>query len=177
MAGLDTLQPGLWVPAIAPYCMQQASAVAANFARGVRFVAPKSMTITKVGICLTVAATADDPLDVGIFKPQGGGSQAINLLGSTGALNGILNGALGNKILNLTAPVGLVGGQVYYAAAGCGAVGGTVAQLLGTASSCGTLFGTSVPFMEMITIPAFPLPASYPTPGAPGSAPIIALLQ
>lgn len=176
MAGLDTLQPGLWVPAIAPYCMQQASAVAANFARGVRFVAPKSMTITKVGICLTVAATVDDPVDVGIYQWAGSG-QAINRLGSTGALNGILNAAPGNKILNLLAPVALVGGQVYYAAAGCGTVGGTAAQLAGVASSCGTLFGSSVPLMEMITMGGFPLPASYPTPGAPGSAPIIALLQ
>jgi len=171
--GVDSLQAGLWVPAGAPQCAQGALAITPNRMYAVRFVCPRSMTITKIGFCVVVAASVNDACDAGIFSGDG----AI-LLGSAGSTLGKLNGAVGMQTLTLQAPVSLVAGQVYYAA-WAGAVGGTsvqTAQFI-VPAVLDLPFGTAPPNIEAaMKDPGIPIvaPMGVSTTGV-GQGPILAL--
>jgi hypothetical protein len=171
-AGLDTGQPGLWVlyPPI-----NASGGLTANRAYMTRFMCPRAMTITKIAFCLTTAATADDPCDVGIYSP----TNPLTRLVSAGSQSGLLNSALGVKQVTIT-PISLTAGQVYYAAFAVGAIGGTSAQIVMNAmnSSFMAAFGSVPPNLEQtFNNTSFPLPASLASGGGITSAPAYALLQ
>jgi len=136
------------------------------------------MTITKMAFFVMNAATADDACDAGIYGVSG---SAVNLMGSSGSTLGKLN-SVGQKIVNLQAPVALVAGQIYYAAFAAGAFGGTGANLQ---MSCPHPFlsqmfvtGQSVPNVEQSFNNAnFPLAAAPAVSGPISCAPILALIQ
>jgi hypothetical protein len=177
MSGIDSLQNGLWVPPGAPYCAQVSGQASANQARVVRFVCPRSMTITKMAFFVNTAASVDDSCDVGIYDAAGA---TINRLGSSGSVSGQLT-TTGQKTITLTAGVALSQNQVYYAAFAYGAVGGTGAYFqvspLNTNLILFTMFGTGSPQLEAGTVnSSFPLPTALVPTGY--YAPLImALIQ
>lgn len=172
--GIDAGQAGLYAPASAPFCASAQALCVANRSEYVRFVCPKSQTITKVSFCVYTAATADDPCDVGIFS-------GTTLLGSSGPTTGKLN-VQGQSVVNLAAGVPLIGGQVYHAAFAYGPVGGTAATLLKTvltasgAAQLAALFGASPPQLEQGYWGRYPLASGGFIAGL-DRAPIMALLQ
>jgi hypothetical protein len=171
--GIDNAQLGLWVPAGAPFVAQSALAITPNRMYVVRFVSPKSITISKICFCVAVLASVNDACDAGIFSGDG-----ATLLGSAGSTLGKLNGALGLQTLNLQAPVSLAAGQIYYAA-WAGAVGGTsvqTTQFVTRADMC-LPFGTAPPNIEAaVKDPGIPIaaPMSVNAAGV-GQGPILAL--
>lgn len=173
MIGVDGKQPGLWVPAGAPWGGSAPSALVANRVSLCRFACPRSMTITKIAFFVITAAGVDDPCDVGIYDS----ATSPNRLGSSGSVAGRLN-ATGQKIVPLNAPVALVKDQVYYAAFGVGAIGGSAAALQQTTSNsaiCG-FFGTTPPNVEIGLASGFPLPPAVTVTGLI-NVPIFALIQ
>lgn len=177
MAGIDTLQPGLWVPPGAPFCAQGSVQGISGRGWAIRFVCPKSLTITKIAFFVTTAATADDPCDVGIYDGLG---SLPNRLGSSGSVSGLLN-STGKKQANLSAGVPLTRGQIYYASFAYGTPGGTPANLQMIAVNNPvvlTLFGSQFPYIEHAYNNAMcPLPPTFTVPGQTTNAPILALLQ
>ena len=175
--GIDSLQPGLWVPAGAPF-VQQLSLGLGVVNRGYfcRFVCPRALSISKISFVLNVAATADDPCQAGIYSADGS-----TLLGASAQLTGLLNSATGPKQASLLAPAQLSPNTLYYAVLSTGAVGGTAAQVVATSMSgfMPAAFGTTVPFLEQsVRDNVFPLPASV-TAGFSqnaGAVPIMGLL-
>jgi hypothetical protein len=168
--GVDSGQAGLYVPYPIP---NGTGGLIANRGYVVRFVAPRSMPISKIAFYVATAATADDPCDVGIY------SGAAARLGSSGSQSGLLN-SLGLKTVTLLALVNLIAGQTYYAAFACGPVGGTVVALTVTVISpnLGNAFGALAPNIEQsFNNAAFPLPATFATTGAITSCPALALIQ
>jgi len=172
--GVDHGQPGFYAPALGPFAAQGSGGLLANRGYLIRVVCPKGQTISKIGFVVTTAASVDDACDVGIYDSGG------NRLGSAGSTSGRLN-STGAKTVNLTAPVALTQGTVYYAAFAYGAVGGTVASLVVTSVANSLLFqmfGGGAPAMEQsFNNAAFPLPAVFGTSGGITSAPILALQQ
>jgi hypothetical protein len=174
--GTDPGQAGLYVPSDAPYCPIASVALTASRAMIVRFVAPKSLSITKAAISVSVIASANDNCDVAILD-----STLTKLLGGSGSIAGKLN-ALGVQVINLVVPVSLVGGAVYYAAFSSGPQGGTPASLnmtnIPTLGSPSQMFGAGAPFIEQsFQSGVFPLAVPI-TPGGPiTNCPILALLQ
>jgi hypothetical protein len=173
--GVDSLQPGLWVPAGAPACCQILLTPLANRAYVARFVCPRSLTVSKITFCVAAVATANDACDAGIYNADG-----TVLLGSAGSTLGKLNATPVPQFLNLLAPVSLVAGQVYYAAWAQGAVGGTAAQLVATTMTYyqANAFGTTLPLVEQaLKDVAFPLAAGIGSGLAAfgNSTPIMAL--
>lgn len=180
--GTDHVQAGFYAPALGPFAFQRAVTPVANRAYLIRVVCPRSMTISKLGFVVQVAATADDPCDVGIYAANG-----TSLLGSAGSTLGRLN-ATGVKTVNLLAPIPLTQGQVYYAAFAHGAIGGTAAQLVvtdlvGLASSytLARMFGGGPSQTDQNAYnTAFPLVdgfAGATNLGAANACPILALMQ
>jgi len=170
--GIDNAELGLGVPAGAPFVQQSALAITPNRMYVVRFVSPKSLTISKISFCVSTAASADDACDAGIFSGDG-----ATLLGSAGSTLGKLN-ATGVKTLNLQAPVSLAAGQIYYAA-WAGAVGGTSVQTIQfvTRADMCLPFGTAPPNIEAaVKDPGIPIAAPMnPNVAGVGQGPILAL--
>jgi hypothetical protein len=177
VSGIDSKQAGLWVPPGAPYCGQASVQGIANRGWVCRFACPKSQTITKIAFFVTIAATADDPCDVGIYDGLG---SPLNRLGSSGSVSGLLN-STGRKEVPLSAGVPLTEGKIYYAAFAYGTPGGTPANLQMVAVlhvAVPTLFGTQFPYIEHAYNNAmFPLPTTFTVPGQTGNCVILALLQ
>lgn len=173
--GFDHAQPGLYFPPSGAF-VQQASAAFGNSTRFGRLPCPVSMTITKIRFQVTVAATADDQVDVAIYD-----ANLATMFSSSGALSGLLN-VLGVRTANLLKPVPVVAGQVYYVGISTGPVGGTqVSLLMATTVNLYTeaLFGANPPQAEgkNNATPIFPLTPSPAVPAIPQSVPIMALLQ
>lgn len=179
MPGYDAGQPALYSPPMAPWVHNAAAVIpSANRIWVTRFVAPRNALIKRMSFLVHVAASADDPCDLGIFS-----SDLQTRIGAVGGQSGLLN-ATGVKSPSLAAPVPLTAGQVYYTAFESGAIGGTAAQIIWCGASSGNqyaLFGTTVPVVEALTWTGapFPLPASLTiaSMGLPGSVPPLALLE
>jgi hypothetical protein len=168
--GVDSGQAGLYIPYPIP---NNSGLLVASRGYVVRFVAPRSMTVSKIAFMVATAATADDPCDVGIY------SGAATRLGSSGSQSGLLN-SLGLKTVTLPTPVNLIAGQTYYAAFAYGAAGGTAATLTVTSVSANfcNAFGALPPYIEQsFNNAAFPLPATFATAGPITSCPAFALIQ
>jgi hypothetical protein len=171
--GYDAGQPGFYAPPDIPWVPGTGTAGVVNRAYIVRFIAPSSRRITKIAFQIIVAATTDDPCDVGIFS-----GDLQTMLGSSGATSGQLN-SVGVKTVNLLAGVSLLGGQVYYAAFAYGPVGGTAASIYMTALNGGqSLFGTGAPNIEQtFSNSKYPLSAPFVVAGNISGCPMLALLQ
>jgi len=174
LRGLDRQQAGQYVPDGAPFGGITGIALTASRTYVVRFIAERSMTITKVVFVLTVAASANDNCDVGIFD-----STLATKLGSSGSTAGKLNGSLGAVTVNLAAGVQIRQGKVYYAAFGSGPQGGTAASVVMTnlPTNAVQMFGSTAGLTELTFQAAFPLAAPITPGGAIGSCPVLALLQ
>jgi hypothetical protein len=173
-AGIDQGFAGFF--ATDPFANSTVGGLTANRGYIVRFVAPKSQTITKMSFVVTTAAGANDNCDVGIFN-----SGCTTLLGSAGSTAGKLNG-LGAQTVNLAAPVAVVAGTVYYAAFSSGAQGGTAASLamstLAGSANIATVFGTSAGLvLQNFNNAQFPLAAPFTIGGPITSVPLLALVQ
>lgn len=172
--GIDSLQAGLWVPAGAPFVGQALYNLAgSNLGLYVRFVCPRTMTISKISFGVQVAASADDACDVGILSGDG-----ATLLSSSGSTLGKLNVG-GSPFVNLQAAVQLVQGQIYYAGFAWGAVGGTPAQVAFARVDGGgflnSAFGTTPPLPENGYKSGFPISAGLPLLFNVAQVPILAL--
>lgn len=136
-----------------------------------RFVPRKPMKVTDLKFVVTVAATQDDPVDVGIYN-----SDLASRLASSGAVTGKLNGSISGtaaiRSVPLTAPLQLNPGTVYYLAVSCGTAGGTQATITGIGSSGGItqpnqIVDTKAPGVEWTTATSsHPLPSSISSPAA-----------
>lgn len=165
---------GFYVP---PQGINQAAATPLTASRAyiARFVAPKTMTITKIAFQLTNAAGSNDNCDVGIFD-----ASLTTLLGSSGSTAGKLNAAPGPQTVNLTGSVPLVAGTVYYAAFAMGTIGTTAAQIAFTTGSIAApvLFGaTAGNIAQAVQSSAFPLAAPFTPSASQSSCVILALIQ
>lgn len=163
---------GLLVP---PYPSAGTAVAAASRLYAIRFIALESITVTKMAVVTTVAATNNDNCDVGIFSGDG-----VTLLGSAGSTAGKMNATAGVQTLNLTGSVALTAGTKYYAAFAYGTVGGTAATLAVNflPGSLATIMGTAVPtLIQSFQAAAFPIaaPATLSVAGISG-APVLALL-
>lgn len=97
-----------------PPCSAAPGAVVAGITYFTRFVATRSMTITKMQVEVTAADGSSPVSGVGIMDVAG------NRLGSSGDVAGKLN-AVGKPIYTLSAGVALVAGTAYYSAFSSGA--------------------------------------------------------
>lgn len=178
LRGLDSQQAGQYVPSGAPFCASASTALVASRGYAIRFVAEKSMTFTQIAFFLTVAASANDNCDVGIFD-----STLATLIGSAGSTAGKLNGSLGVTSVPLAGAGAKVRqGKVYYACFASGPQGGTAASVamtsFGAGSNMARFFGVTAGLIDQTFNNAeFPLAAPFATGGAISSAPILALLQ
>jgi hypothetical protein len=154
--GIDNAQAGLWVPAGAPFVTPSSFVGSATRAYFCRFVCPRSLAVSKVSFSVAAVATANDACDAGIYA-----ADCSTLLGSAGSTSGKLNAAVGVQTLNLLSPIGLIAGQVYYAAFAYGTFGGTGASLVWAGVLPGSMplaFGSVPPAPEIaLSQPHFPL--------------------
>jgi len=104
-----------------------------------RFVPTRNLAVSKIAFATSVAAGANDNVDVGIYNAAG------ERIVSSGATAGKLNASAGVQTVSIT-ETALTAGTVYYAALACGALGGTAATVIMTAAGAGSgdLFGTAV---------------------------------
>lgn len=143
-----------------------------------RFVATKSRTITKINFVLSVSASANDNVDVGIYN-----SDLTSLLGSAGSTAGKLNVTPGRQSVNLTAGVPLQQGSIYYAAWASGTQGGTAASVAMTSYAVSNIVSivtgsaTAPNVIQTFQASAFPLAAPFTPGGAIASAPILFLSE
>lgn len=175
--GVDDGLPGFWVPDGAPFIATLILTLAPNRTYGIRFIAPRSALITKLGFALNAAATVDDSCEVAILS-----GDLTKILGTTQNGNGRLNLTPRNVSLNLQTPFKVLGGQVCYAVFASGAVGGTAAKVVGTSidstANIGAMFGAAAGLLEQGFINSGP-PISVPLSlgGGISQAPLIALLE
>ena len=80
----------------------------AGVARGHRVVPARNMRITELAFALSAKAEANGEIDIGIYD------EGFNLLGHSGAVKGVINGATGRKYVPLIAPVWLMAGRSYF---------------------------------------------------------------
>lgn len=122
-------QAGIWIPqgSMAPAGLTNTN-MTANRAWYLRFVPTYNFTATSISFCLgsTVASSANDQADVGIFSWSG---STLTRIASAGATTGKLNSA-GVQNIAFTAGVALTAGTSYYAALSCGTFTSTTPQFL-----------------------------------------------
>jgi hypothetical protein len=109
----------------------------ANRAYFMRVVPSRNITIKSVRFVVTVASTADDACDVGIYDAS------LNRLRSAGATTGKMNSA-GAKTIEIPS-IELQANTVYFVALSYGTIGGTAATLVSAANASGfpgDIFGT-----------------------------------
>jgi hypothetical protein len=151
-----------------------ALAVVANQGRIIRFEVARDMLVTQLAFAVTVGASVDDAVDVGIYSAAGA------RLVSSGSTPGKLNGAAGRRTVPIT-PTTLRAGQFYYFALAVGAIGGTAASLMGlspNALAAGQLFGAAIGLVETDAAGAvFPLPATWTIGAASSTAFLGAVLE
>lgn len=143
-----------------------------------RFVPDYSFTITTIAILVSVAAGANDAIDVGVFN-----SDLSDRLGSSGSTSGKLNAGTGAKtVTDLSIPV--QAGTVYYGyVAMPSSFGGSAPGLACTnsvTSGSGALFGSAVGTIEAVYKDGltFPVPdAAITSPSATGGVPILGLRE
>lgn len=177
--GNDAGQAGIYVPASAPYCQTGAGGVVVQRGWFCRFVAPRSLRVIAARVAISVAASADDACDAGIYLYSGG----FPLLGSAGSTLGKMN-AVGVREIPYRSPIQLSAGQIYSAAFAYGAQGGAgVAQPVMTSTPHGNLvqlFGNALEVNEAVYANnVFPLPDPFPTATQSriGTVPIMALVE
>lgn len=171
--GHERGEAGLLAPQIG--CVGQVElGIAAKRAYAVRFVPSREMTITKIAYVVTAAATSNDKVDVGIYN-----STLTTKLVSSGETESQLN-ATGVRTVSVSSTV-LVPGTTYYAAIGCGTVGGTAAKLAAVsfiAAGFANIFSSTVgSAIVAFQDTAIPLSASITTGGALTSVPILAVRE
>jgi len=174
--GYDAAFPGIEVPASQPLGAGAVAALVANRVHLARFVAPKSQPITKVAFGVGVAATFDDPIDIGIYTSD---QAPYTLLGRTGPTTGLLL-ATGRRQASLLAPVNLIGGVVYYAAFAHGPIGGTAASICVCTirPEIQVLFSPAPAAIEIgFNNAGYPLPSTLSFGGGITSVPVVALIQ
>lgn len=166
---------GIRVPLLG-YVLSGGSAVAASRIYARRFVAYKTITITKIQFELAVAAGSNDNCDVGIYS-----ADWQTLLGSAGSTPGKLNAAAPSlQTLNLLNPVNLQAGVVYYAAFAAGPIGTTAASvsMVGLPNvQAADPFGAGAGQREHTFQGAFPLAAPHVSAGGLTNVPVLMLLQ
>lgn len=128
----------------------------ANLAYLNRLVVSEPTAVIKIAFYVSVAATANDNIDLGIYNSAG------TLLSSQGSTAALVN-STGLKVVTLTTSVTLLPGQVYWIAFAYGTVGGTAATLQGVGMSTNNLLplmgtGNNLPCGSVAA--SFPLPAS-----------------
>lgn len=163
---------GLGVPTNAVFVYSQTAALTANQGRFIRYVAPHDYTISQIAFVLRVASGANDAVDVGIYNAS------YQLLASSGAVLGVLNGATGVKNVPLTASVELMEGGIYYVGMSAGAIGGTaptVKMTLTDADVADILGGGTGNRAQLAMSAAHPLPATLSAVASTSAAPIMAL--
>lgn len=171
--GQERGQTGLLAPQV-DNTGQAALLLVAKRAYAARFVPSRDMTITKIAYVVSVAATNNDSVDVGIYN-----AALTTRLVSSGETAGQLNG-LGVRTITVTSTP-LTAGTVYYAALVCGAVGGTAASVAGTsfiAAGFGNIFGSTAGIAITASQEAvFPLGSSFTSGGGQASIPILAVRE
>jgi hypothetical protein len=173
----DDANPGEFAPSYQPSHLLGVStlSMAANTAYFARFVPRRQFVVDRVHIRVQTADTADNPVDVGIYD-----GRTLAKIASTGAVTGKLN-STGVKVIDLTAPVTLEEGQIYYVAVAPGTV--TTSAVIQAASIANAGFseimGTAAgDYLAGSQAAAHPLPATA-TIGATGTTglPIVFLRE
>lgn len=170
----DNGQAGIYAPAMELPVGQTTLALTANRAFFGRFSPSRETVVTKLAFVLITAAGADDAVDVGIY------SSDLTRLGSAGATTGKLTGSAGVRTVDLSAPLTLTAGTVYYAAFSSGTQGGSAGAVLGVSHGHGNapdLFGATAGLREtayMNTAHALPSSASFTSAG---NCPILAVRE
>lgn len=138
-----------------------------------RYLAVASMTVTKIAVVTSSAATNNDNCDAGIYNGAG-----TSLLGSAGSTAGKMNAAAGVQQLTLTAGVTIAAGTVYIVAFAYGTVGGTAASIVCTSmqGNQAAIMGALPNALQGFQNTAFPLAAPITNGGAISSVPVMALL-
>lgn len=172
VGSVDEQFPGMRVPLLG-YLVGTSGGLVASQAYVRRFVAYKTVKISKIQFGVTVAAGSNDNCDVGIFS-----GDWQTLLASAGSTPGKLNAA-GIQTVNLLAAVTLQAGVVYYTAFACGPIGTTAASLAMAQLDLpsGTdAFGATAGLREHSFQGAFPLAAPHVSGGQIANSPILMLL-
>lgn len=126
-------QRGMYAPDPLANGGQGTTVLVANRALFARLRPERDWLAKSIAFGVTVAATADDAVDVGIFSVV---NRVLVRLGSLGATTGRLN-TTGVKEITLPTPITLQAGRVYYIGLSVGAVGGTAATLAAYAFTSG----------------------------------------
>lgn len=167
LADRDNGLPGLFGPTGNGWSL--AIGVATNtFHKFYRFIPSRDMTIVSLGHVVTLAATNDDSVDLGLFDA------AMAKLVSTGLVAGKCNVA-GSQSVAIT-PTALLAGTPYYFGHKYGTIGGTAATLATAAFGAGVTaraFGGAAGTIlasDMTALAADALPATLVIPGATGNS-------
>lgn len=152
--GADYSLPGIITPTFPGWAFGIVTGIA-NRAFANRFILPRPMNITLAAFGVNVAATTDDPCDVGIYDALG------NKIVSSGATSGKMNVT---AVSTIPLVATLKAGTVYYSAIAYGPVGGVAAQFMAAnfgALYMARLFGAAAPLgVSMFKDAAYPLPAT-----------------
>jgi len=116
---------GILVPSPAAGGSDTTSLLVANRALFGRIVPERDYRVLAIAFGVTAAATADDAVDLGIYKVV---NRDLTRVGSLGATTGLLN-STGIKAPVLGTPIIMAAGEVYYVGLSCGTVGGTAATV------------------------------------------------
>lgn len=142
-AAVDNGQAGFVTPTGPMWTLGNRTLSAGTVYAG-RFVAPRRLAVVSVAFAVVTAASADDPVQVGIYDAS------RNLIASSAATSGLLN-STGAKAVNLSASVTLEPGRVYYSAILTSTTGGTAAVVQGAnlnVIGVSMLFGSAAPQIE-----------------------------
>lgn len=168
----DLKQAGMY--AVPPGAGHTTYTTTANTGRIIRFVPSRPMTVSKVGIAVNTLSTNDDACSVAIY------SSSLVRLATSGAVSGKLNVSAVAKTVDLSAPVTLSAGTIYYVGFSSAFAGGTAAVLAGISYSLAAasqIFGTTAGLAEMATMAtAQPLPDPFVITAA-GSGPLLAVME
>jgi hypothetical protein len=166
---------GLMAPSNLGWNFNSLAAVA-NRAYVMRFVPSRAMTIAVLAFCLSVAASQDDPCDVGIYDANW--SRLVSAGATTGKLNSL---ATSIKAIAITSTA-LAANTVYYAALAFGPIGGTAASIIGASfggnGQLAGIFGSARPNLWAdFQANAYPLPASFTGSGGAGAPAMLAVRE
>lgn len=142
-----------------------------------RFMLDRARTVTGATFSVSIAAIANDSIDIAIWDGDTGAK-----LASTGVTAGLVN-TTGLKTVTFTAPVKLVPGKSYYIGiTNPSTLGGTAATVDavsagGTGSALAQLFGSAAPNIEVASASAGGTsPVTLPALSPAGTGPLFAVL-
>lgn len=159
-------------------------AAVANRVNTARFIPPVDSVATGMHVHCSIAATADDACDFGIFGVDPSNGEFIRLC-STGAVTGRMNTTLTPDTVNLKKqPIAiprtsLEGGTPYHAAHSYGTNGGTIATLRGANRSIEGMLDLGMSMVVPAQVPftfaatSHPIPATLAAPTQQSAGPVI----